>query len=108
MVKTTQDFISYVLDENASESNGSIALDVDRDKRIHVVFEDAGDLWYTSKSPSQGSWRPSVSTDLQFDGDVAIGGEGQQLDGQSTAVFAFTSRTVKRMQMAICLPSMPI
>ena len=26
-------FISYVLDENASESNGSIALDVDRDKR---------------------------------------------------------------------------
>ena len=82
-------FISYVLDETASESNGSVALGVDRDKRIHVVFEDAGDLWYTSRSRSATSWGPSVSTDLSFDGDVAFGGDGQQLDGAIDGSFRF-------------------
>ncbi len=82
-------FIAYVLDENASESNGSLALGVDRDNRIHVVFEDAGDLWYTSKSPSADAWRPSISTELPSNGNIAMGGEGQQLDGAIDGSYRF-------------------
>jgi len=74
-------FIYYSVDENVTESAGSLTLDVDSDDRVHVLFEEAGELWYTSKSELLGDWRTLVSTELPIEGAVAFGGEGQQLDG---------------------------
>lgn len=82
-------FIYYPINEDFSVSNGSVAMDVDSDNRVNVVFEDSGDLWYTSKSASTGTWRTPVSTGLSFAGDVAIGGDGQQLDGVADGSYHF-------------------
>ena len=82
-------FIYYAIDENVATSMGALTLGVDVDKRIHVVFEDAGELWYTNKSASLGTWRTSVSTEIPMAGDVAIGGAGQQLDGAVDGSYRF-------------------
>jgi len=82
-------FIYYAMDENMSTSNGSIALDVDQTKKVHVVFEDGGELWYTNKQPLTGIWRTPVSTNLQLQGDVAMGGDGRQLDGVIDGSYRF-------------------
>ena len=75
-------FIYYAMDEDMITSNGSLTLDVDQNNRVHVVYEDAGELWYTNKNPASGTWRTAISTELPISGWVAAGGEGTQLAGK--------------------------
>ena len=82
-------FIYYAVDEDMSDSNGAIALDVDSTKKVHLVYEEGGELWYTNKNPVSGSWRTPISTALPIDGEVATGGYGQQLDGVIDSAYRF-------------------
>ena len=64
-------------------------MDVDVDGRVHGVFEDGGQLWYTNKTMILGSWRTPVALDLGYEGLLAAGGMGQQLDGSVDESYRF-------------------
>ena len=74
-------FISNIIVDDVTESIGANSMDLDADNRVHVVFEEAGELWYTNKTMLLGSWRTPVLLELESNGMVATGGNGQQLDG---------------------------
>lgn len=82
-------FIYYTLQEDFTNSIGASAMDVDVDGRVHVVFEDGGQLWYTNKTMTLGSWRTPVALDLGYEGVLAAGGMGQQLDGSVDESYRF-------------------
>jgi hypothetical protein len=82
-------FISYSIFDEVTESVGANAMDVDADNRIHLVFEEAGELWYTNKTMLLGSWRTPLLLGLDADGILASGGNGQQLDGSVDSNYQF-------------------
>ena len=69
-------FVTDEIDPNVFLANGPNAMEVDSVGRVHVVYEDDGQLWYTTSS-SFGLWR--TPTQIKADNSRILASEG--LDG---------------------------
>jgi len=77
-------FVTEEVDPNCVLCGGPNAMDVDGTGRIHLVYEDEGQLWYSS-STSLGLWR--TPTILKVDNERLLATHG--LDGATDSVNRF-------------------
>lgn len=75
-------FVTEVIDPNCLYCSGPSTLGIDSNNRLHVVYEDDGQLWYSS-SEGIGNWRTPTLLKTEASSQIATYGLDGAVDGQN-------------------------
>jgi hypothetical protein len=99
-------FVTEEIDPNTLIANGHNALGIDNLGKIHVVYEDDHQLWYTN-SEELGQWRTPTLLKFNDNFDLATDGLDGVMDNVNRFHIAFTSRNTNTGALAAQYAYMP-
>ena len=99
-------FVTEEIDSNLLYSNGRNAMEIDSSGRVHVVYEDDHQLWYTN-SAGLGSWRTPTLIKFNDDKELATDALDAAFDSNDRMHITYTSRNSNTGAVSLKYAYMP-